>query len=358
VTVLEGRGALVDAHTVRFTDAAGLQTDYTTDKILLAVGGWPFKPPEVKGAEHAITSNEAFYLPERPERVLVVGGGYIAVEFASIFHGLGSAVTQMYRGPLFLRGFDDDVRKFLLHEMQKKHIDVRLEENPAKIEKLPTGALRVTTEKGAVSEFDCVMFATGRRPFLEGLGLERVGVQTGKRNEIIVNEWNETTCKGVFAVGDCTDHVNLTPVALREGHLLADALFGPRKRTVDYRLVPSAVFSQPEIATVGLTEQQAVEELRNVSVYTSTYKPMKHTISGLDEKAFLKLIVDDASDKVVGLHIVGDNAGEICQGFAVAMRAGAKKADFDDTIGIHPTAAEELCTMRTPSYKFVNGTKL
>ena len=308
---------------MRYVDNDGKTTDMTTDKILLAVGGWPFKPKEVQGIEHAITSNEVFYLPERPNRVLVVGGGYIAVEFASIFHGLGSKVTQMYRGSLFLRGFDDDVRKFLLAEMQKKHIDVKMEEDPSKIEKLASGALRVTTSKGTVAEYDCVMYATGRRPLLDGLGLDKLSVTIGKKGEIKVNEWSETSCPGVYAVGDCTDRLNLTPVALREGHLLADALFGPRKRTVDYDLVPSAVFSQPEIATVGLTEAAAASKYKNVTVYTSTYKAMKHTVSGSDEKAYLKLIVDDASDKVVGLHIVGDSAGEICQGFAVAMRCVA-----------------------------------
>jgi len=264
----------------------------------------------------------------------------------------------MYRGPLFLRGFDDGVREFLFNEMKNKNIDVRMNSNPKAVERLPSGALKVTTETGDVIEVDCVMYATGRSPKLEGLGLEKLGVTIGEKGQILVNDWNETNVPGIYAVGDCTDKVCLTPVALREGHLLADTLFGGKKRKVDYEYIPSAVFSQPEIGTVGLTEAQAVEKYKNVTVYTSTFKAMKYTMDPeAKDRAFFKLIVDDASQRVVGLHAVIDGAGEIVQGFAVAIRAGATKADFDDTIGIHPTSAEELVTMRTPSYRYVNGVK-
>jgi glutathione reductase (NADPH) len=297
-------------------------------------------------------------LPERPKRILIVGGGYIAVEFAGIFHGFGSHVIQMYRGPLFLRGFDEDVRKHLLKEMEKKKIDIRFNANPAKIEKLPSGSLKVTTETGEVVEVDCVMYATGRSPKLEGLGVDKIGLAIGDKGQIVVNELNQTNVPGIFAVGDCIDRIQLTPVALREGHLLADRLFAKGTRVVDYENVASAVFSQPEIGTCGLTEAAAVEKYKNITVYTAEFKPMKYTmLPDAKERYYFKLIVDDASKRVVGLHCVCDNAGEMVQGFAVAMKAGATKEHFDDTIGIHPTSAEEFVTMRTPSYRYVAGVK-
>ena len=356
--VVEGFGSLVDANTVTVTMPDKTTQTLTGANILIAVGGWPRIPEELVGKEHVITSNEAFYLPERPKRVLVVGGGYIAVEFACIFNGFGSQVIQMYRGPLFLRGFDDNVREHLLGEMRKKNIDIRLNSNPAKVEKLPSGALKVTTQTGETVEVDCVMYATGRSPKLENLGLEKLGLKIGSMGQIVVDEWSRTNVPNVYAVGDCTERVNLTPVALREGHLLADALFGGKKRTVDYDLIPSAVFSQPEIGTVGLTEAQAAEKYKDITVYTATFKPMKYTMSSdAKERSYFKLIVDDATDKVVGIHAVTEGAGEIVQGFAVALKAGATKQVFDDTIGIHPTSAEEFVTMRTPSYRYKNGVK-
>jgi len=356
--VLEGMGALVDANTVKVTASDKTTQTLTAANILIAVGGWPRIPQSLIGKEHVITSNEVFYLPERPHRVLIVGGGYIAVEFACILNGFGSHVIQMYRGPLFLRGFDDSIREHLLGEMKKKSIDVRMNANPKKIEKLPSGAFLVTTETGDTVEVDIVMYATGRSPKLEGMGLEKLGVKIGDKDQIIVDEWNRTNVPSIYAVGDCTERLCLTPVALREGHLLADSLFGKRKRTVDYDLIASAVFSQPEIGTVGLTEQQAVDKYKNVSIYLSTFKPMKYTMNpDAKERSMLKLIVDDTSDKVVGIHACTDAAGEIIQGFAVALKAGATKQVFDDTIGIHPTSAEEFVTMRTPSYRYRNGTK-
>jgi len=357
--VIEGYGSLVDANTVKVTLPDKSTQTLTTNNVIISVGGWPRIPDSLVGKEHVITSNEAFYLPERPNRVLIVGGGYIAVEFAGIFNGFGSHVIQMYRGPLFLRGFDDSVREFLLEEMRKRpNMDIRMNANPKKIEKLPSGALKVTTETGDVVEVDCVMYATGRSPKLEGLGVEKLGLKVGEKGQIVVDEWNRTNVPNVYAVGDCTERVCLTPVALREGHLLADALFGDRKRTVDYDLIPSAVFSQPEIGTVGLTEAQAVAKYQNVTIFTAKFKAMKYTMDpDAKERALFKLIVDDATDKVVGMHAVSDGAGEMIQGFAVALKAGATKQVFDDTIGIHPTSAEEFVTMRTPSYRYVNGVK-
>ena len=363
VHVFEGHGSLVDAHTVKFkATATGEEKTITGEYIVVSVGGWPSFPDEIPGArEFGISSNEVFYLPERPQRVLVVGGGYIAVEFAGIFRGLGSAVTQMYRGPLFLRGFDDDVRRFLLEEMKKKGIDVQLEATPTKLERPnPNGPILVHTNRSSTPlEFDAVLFATGRKPKLEGLGLDKVGVKVGERGQIVVDEWSRTNVPNIYAVGDCTDRVQLTPVALKEGHYLADALFTERKRHLDYDLIPSAVFSQPEIGTVGLTEAQAVQKYQNVSVFTTSYKAMKLTmVPEAKERAYMKLIVDDNTDRVVGIHVVGEHAGEIIQGFAVAMTAGATKKHFDDTIAIHPIAAEELVTMRTPSYRFKDGARL
>lgn len=360
--VIEGHASLVDANTVKVSSPDGktVLEQLSTKRVLICVGGWPVVPKDLKqGRELVVTSNELFYLKSLPKRAVVVGGGYIAVEFAGILRGLGVDVTQLYRGEMFLRGFDNSCREHLLDEMKKKGVDVRLKTNPAKVEKNASGKLTVTNEDGSVLDnVDLVMYATGRQPKLDGLGLEALGVKIGSKGEIVVNERNETNVPGVYAVGDCTDRLNLTPVALREGHLLADSLFGNRHRTVDYDLVPCAVFSNPEFSMVGLSEESAVEKFRNVSVFVSTFKPMKYTLAaGATERSLFKLVVDDNTNRVVGLHAITDNAAEIVQGFAVALRCGATKQQFDDTIGIHPTSAEEFVTMRTPSYKFVNGVK-
>lgn len=358
--VIEGHGSLVDKNTVRVTSPDGSQVEtLSTERILLCVGGWPSVPEDLKeGREHVVTSNEMFYLKTLPKKAVVVGGGYIAVEFAGILNGLGVEVIQAYRGDLFLRGFDQSCREHLLKEMEKKGVTLKMKTNPVKVEKL-SGKLKVTNNDGTVfDDVDLVMYATGRKPKLDGLGLKELGVNIGEKGEIKVNERNETSVKGVYAVGDCTDRLNLTPVALREGHLLADSLFGNKHRTVDYDLVPCAVFSNPEMGVVGLTEEEAVKKYGSVSVYQSTFKAMKYTLSAkADERSLFKLIVDDSTDKVVGLHAITDNAGEIVQGFAVALRCGATKQQFDDTIGIHPTSAEEFVTMRTPSYKYIDGVK-
>ena len=341
VEVFDGHAHLVDAHTV----AIGEQT-YSAEYILVAVGGWPVKP-DVPGAEHAITSNEAFFLESLPERVVVVGGGYIAVEFAGIFYGLGARVTQLYRGPLFLRGFDDDVRAALAEEMAKKGIDLRFNANIAGIARAD-GALRATLEDGATIDADCVMYATGRAPLTANIGLEDAGVALNAKGAVVVDDYSKTSVDNIYAVGDVTDRVNLTPVAIKEGHAVADTLFGGRPTRADHADVPSAVFSQPSIGMVGLTEAEARATYGAVDVYRSHFRPMKHTLSGRDEKTLMKLIVERATDRVVGVHMVGPDAGEIIQGIGIAVKCGARKADFDATVGIHPTSAEEFVTMREP----------
>lgn len=337
-----GRGTLVDAHTVEIDGKS-----YTSERILIATGGWP-SVPDFPGREHVVTSNEAFYLEDTPERVVVVGGGYIAVEFAGIFHGLGVDVTQLYRGPLFLRGFDDDVRQHVADEYRHKGIDLRFNADVAAVAK-NSGAganFTVTLKDGATLDADVVMYATGRRPLTVGLGLENGGVELDDKGAIKVDDNWQTSTSNIYAIGDVIDRIQLTPVALNEGHILADRLFGEPNRDLSYENVPSAVFSQPPIGSVGLTEAQAREKYGDVHLYKSSFKALKNTLSGREEKTFMKLIVDPASDRVVGIHMVGPEAGEIIQGFAVAVRAGATKAHFDTTIGIHPTSAEEFVTMR------------
>lgn len=339
--IYNGRATLVDPHTVSVNNE-----QITAERILVAVGGWPFVP-EIPGSEHAITSNEAFFLPELPNRVVVVGGGYIAVEFAGIFHGLGSDVTQLYRGPLFLRGFDDDARNFLADEMLKKDIDLRFNTDVTAIEK-NDAHLTITLNDGSQIDCDCVMYATGRKPLTDNLGLEACGVETRDNGAIVVNDKFQTNVPSIYAIGDVIDRVALTPVALAEGMSLAWDLYGSEQKTVDYEFIPSAVFSQPNIGTVGYTETEAREKFGQVTIYRSSFTPLKHTISGNTEKTLMKLIVDNASDRVVGVHMVGPEAGETIQGIAIALKAGATKAIFDSTIGIHPTAAEEFVTMREP----------
>ena len=349
--IINGRARLVDAHTVAVEDR-----QYTAEKILIATGGWPHVP-EFPGSEHAITSNEIFDLEAFPQRLVIVGGGYIAVEFAGIFNGLGAEVTQLYRGPLFLRGFDPDIRAHAAQEIAKTGVDLRFEANVESIEPGPNG-LQVQLTGGDVAgtdvgdpevvEADAVLYATGRKPHLEGLGLENVNVQLDEFGCIDVDEHYRTTEENIYALGDVIGGQELTPVALAEGMAFARQQFGGIDNQVDYDFIPTAVFCQPNIGTVGLTEEQARDRFGHIRLFKSTFKPMKHTISGRDEKTFMKLIVDKASDRVVGVHMMGPDAGEIMQGIAIALRAGATKALFDSTIGIHPTAAEEFVTMREP----------
>lgn len=344
VTLVRGRATIVDPHTV---EVEGHR--YTTEHILIATGGWP-TVPEIPGAEYAVTSNELFFLETLPKKAIIVGGGYIAVEFACIFDGLGVDVTQLYRGPLFLRGFDEDVREHLAEQLRGRGIDLRFELNVASIERPggDTGPLRATFTDGSTMDADLVLFATGRHPNVAGLGLEAVGVELDADGSIAVDEYSRTSVPSIWAVGDVTNRINLTPVAIHEGVCLADTLFADTPRSPDHEDVPAAVFSQPPIGTVGLTEAEARERFGEIDVYRSTFRALKHTLTGSDQKTMMKLIVDRESDRVVGLHMVGPDAGEITQGFAVAIKSGATKADFDATIGIHPTSAEEFVTMRTP----------
>ncbi len=336
----DGRARLVDAHTV---EVAGQQI--TAGTILIATGGTPVKP-EIPGAELMITSNEAFHLPEQPKRVVVLGGGYIAVEFAGIFNGLGSQVSLVYRGEQILRGFDDDVRNHLAAEIAKSGIDLRVKTDIVKLEQAADGSLLLHLGDGSSIACDAVMAATGRKPNTQGLGLEAVGVALDADGAVQVDAWSQSSVKHIYAVGDVTNRINLTPVAIREGHAFADTVFGNRPRQADHADVPSAVFSQPPVGSVGLTEAQARQRYSAVDIYRTSFKPMRHTLSGRDERILMKLVVDAASDRVLGAHMVGPEAGEIIQGIAIAIKAKATKADFDATVGIHPTAAEEFVTLR------------
>ena len=340
----EGHAELIDAHTVSVNDKR-----YTAKYILIATGGWP-QVPEFPGNEHVITSNEAFSLEEFPQRVAVVGGGYIAVEFAGIFAGLGADTTLFYRGPLFLRGFDESIRTFVAQELPKKNVNLRFTTSVERIE-LVDGGKRLHLSDGSTHEVDVVMYATGRKPNVENLGLQEAGVRLGAGGEIVVDDYYRTSIDNIFAIGDVTDRVQLTPVAIEEGMCIAQNLFTDLPdRHLNYANIATAVFCQPNIGTVGLTEDQAVvSHAGDLDIYESTYKPMKHTLSGRDERSCMKMIVQRSTDAVLGIHMVGPDAGEIIQGMAVAMVAGATKAQFDATVGIHPTAAEELVTLREKS---------
>jgi len=346
VTVLRGRAHVVAPGQVEVAGVEG-SARYTTRHLAIATGGWPVVPP-VPGWDLAITSNEIFDLAEFPKHLVVVGGGYIACEFASIFRGLGAQVTQLYRGEQVLRGFDDEVRHFLAAEVRKKGVDLRLGANVVGIARLPGGRLQVTLRDASVLEADSVLYATGRAPNTVGLGLAEVGVALAPNGAVIVDERFRTNVPGIHALGDVIDRVHLTPVALAEAMALVDHLFGDGRRAVDYELIPTAVFTHPSVGTIGLAEHEARARFGKVRLYRSEFKALRHTLSGNTERTLMKLVVDDASDRVVGLHMVGADAGETIQGFAVAMKAGATKAHFDATIGIHPTAAEEFVTMREP----------
>jgi glutathione reductase (NADPH) len=343
VTLHEAHAKIVGPHEVEVNGER-----FTAKNILIATGGWP-QIPEIPGREHAIGSNEAFFLKELPKRVLVVGGGYIAVEFAGIFHGLGANTTLLYRGDLFLRGFDGSVRKHLHEELTKRGLDLQFNADIARIDKQADGSLKATLKDGRVLEADCIFYATGRRPMLDNLGLENTDVQLTDKGFIKVDEQYQTSEPSILALGDVIGRVQLTPVALAEGMAVARRLFKPEQyRPVDYKMIPTAVFSLPNIGTVGLTEEEAREAGHDVVIFESRFRPMKLTLTECQEKTLMKLVVDGKTDKVLGCHMVGPDAGEIVQGLAIALKAGATKRDFDDTIGVHPTAAEEFVTMRTP----------
>lgn len=343
VTLIEGHARITGPNEIEVNGQR-----HSAKHILIATGGWP-QIPEIAGREHAISSNEAFFLKELPKRVLVVGGGYIAVEFAGIFHGLGAQTSLLYRGDMFLRGFDGAVRKHLHEELTKRGMDIQFNADIARIDKQADGSLKATLKDGRELEADCIFYATGRRPMLDNLGLESTGVKLDKRGFVEVDDLYQTAEPSILAIGDVIGRVQLTPVALAEGMAVARRLFKPEQyRAVDYAMIPTAVFSLPNIGTVGLSEEQAIEEGHAVQVFESSFRPMKLTLTDCQERTFMKLVVDANTDKVLGCHMVGPEAGEIVQGLAIALKAGATKQHFDETIGVHPTAAEEFVTMRTP----------
>ena len=338
VTEIDGTGRLADAHTV---EVGG--KNYTAETILVATGGWP-SLPDVPGIEHAVTSNEALDLAKLPKHIVIVGGGYIAVEFAGIFNGLGAEVHEVIRADNVLRGFDEDVRQTLRREMEKKGIRIHDGTQVKGIDPRD-GGYTIHFDNGESMDTDLVMYATGRAPNSQGIGLEHVGIETNKKGAIAVDKYSRTSVDNIYAIGDVTDRMNLTPVAIEEAMAFVKTVYGGEPTAMDYANVPSAVFSQPPIGTVGLTEEQAREQ-GQVDVYESSFRPMKYTLSGRDESSMMKLIVDRKTDRVLGCHMVGVDAAEIIQGIGIALKCGATKAQFDATVGIHPTAAEEFVTLR------------
>ena len=341
VEILQGRAIVKDANTVTLDGR-----DITAKYILVAVGGRPFMP-QIEGVEHAISSNEAFQIEALPKDIIVVGGGYIAVEFAGIFNGLSVETTLVYRGAQILRGFDNEVRDHFAAEMAAKGVSLKTESDIAAIAKTENG-YTVTYQDGSTQDTGLVMYATGRVPMTDGLGLENAGIELGAKGEIKVDAYSKTNIDSIFAVGDVTARAELTPVAIREGAAFAETVFNDNPIAVDHSIIPTAVFSQPPIGTVGLGEEAAREAGHEIDVYGASFRPMKNTLSGNPEKTLMKLIVDKADDKVLGLHIVGPDSGEMIQAFGVAIKMGATKAQFDATIAVHPTAAEELVTFKQP----------
>jgi glutathione reductase (NADPH) len=341
VVIVKARAVLEDAHTVRLSTGEKIRASH----ILVATGGRPWNGPEIPGIEHVIGSNEAFHLKELPKRVVIQGGGYIAVEFAGIFHGLGSEVTLVYRGEDILRGFDDDVRAHLHAEMEKRGIKIICGKVVKSVQ--PTaGAFTARLSDDTAIETDKAMFAVGRHSNVEGLGLESAGVQFAKNGGVAVDSLSRTSVPHIYAIGDVTNRINLTPVAVRDGHAFADTVFGNKPTPADHVDVPTAVFSEPEVGVVGLTEAQACERLAKVDIYKTSFRPMKMSLAGRDTRAFFKLVVDGITDRVVGCHIVGPDAGELIQLAGIAVKMKATKAQFDSVMAVHPTAAEELVTMR------------
>jgi len=348
VTIEKSRAVIEDTHTIRLANSG---KKIRAGHILIATGARPYLGPEIPGIEHVISSNEAFYLPELPRRVLVQGGSYIAVEFAGIFAGLGAKVTLVYRGDNILRGFDDDVRAHLRHEMERRGIHILTGCTVDAVEKLPH-YLCAHLSNGMQVSADQAMFCLGRPPNVEGLGLEAAGVTLAKNGGIAVDDYSRTSTPNIYAVGDVTNRINLTPVAIREGHAFADTVFGKKPAKADHTNVPTAVFSEPEVGVVGLTEAQARHRLAKVDIYQARFRPMKATLSGRDTTVLIKIVVDGTTDRVVGCHIVGEGAGEMIQVLGIAVKLGATKADFDATMAVHPTTAEELVTMRTVSKRY------
>ena len=347
VELYEGRARLLDPHTVEIDGGRAGRRQVTANQVLVAVGSWPDMPP-IPGIEHAISSNEAFYMERLPERFAVVGGGYIGVEFAGIFAGLGCDVTLIYRGPLFLRGFDEEIRTHLAEEMRSRGIELRFDSRVESIEETaPDGdRLRLHLDNGDAVQCGQVLYATGRLPLVADLGLEDCGVALGGNGEILVDEYSRSSVPHIWAIGDVTDRLNLTPVAIHEAMCLSRTLYGGEPTPVDHETVATAVFSQPPLAAVGLTEEEARARYGEVDVYRSRFRPLKLTLTDNQERTLIKLIVERATDRVLGAHMLGADAPEIIQGLAVAVKMGATKDDFDAAMAIHPTSAEEFVTLR------------
>jgi len=350
VEIVKSRAVIEDETTVRLL-ASGARV--RCGHILIATGAAPFAGHPIPGFEHAISSNDAFHLPALPAEIVIQGGGYIAVEFACIFAGLGSRVKLVYRGENILRGFDDDVRSHVRTEMEMRGIEVIVGELVTAIHERDA-RYTVTLTGGRTINADRVMFAVGRKPNIANLGIEQAGIKTAPLGGIAVDAYSRTSAPNIYAIGDVTNRINLTPVAIREGHAFADTVFGGRPTIVDHTNVPTAVFSDPEVGAVGLNETQARERLARVDVYRSTFRPLKATLSGRHSRMLMKLVVDAATDRVVGVHIVGEGAGEMIQLISIAVKMGASKADLDATMAVHPTAAEELVTMREPAVRYGN----
>jgi glutathione reductase (NADPH) len=344
VTLIRQKGVVAGPNAVAFADGTRVSTGY----ILVATGGAPAMRPRIPGIEHAISSNEIFDLPEFPRRLLAIGGGFIALEFASVFVRLGARTHLSLRADLPLRGFDEDLRRLVRDGLVAAGVEIHAGALPTRIEKAP-GGLVVTLEDGSRLEVDAVLAATGRIPQTQGLGLEAAGVALKENGAVVVDAYSQSSVPSIYAVGDVTDRVNLTPVAIREGHAFADTVFGGKDIAVDHALVPTAVFTTPEIGTVGLTEAEASAKTKRLLVFETSFRPMRATLSGRAEKVFMKILVDGESDRVLGVHILGPEAGEMAQLVAISLRLGARKSDFDATMALHPTLAEELVTMRTPS---------
>ncbi|APL94058.1 glutathione-disulfide reductase [Sphingobium indicum] len=341
VELIQERATITGPHGVRLASGREVSAKY----ILVSTGAWPIVP-DIEGAEHGVTSNELFHLEECPKRIVIVGGGYIANEFAGIFHQFGSHVTIVNRSGTLLRGYDEQIRDRLLQISTMKGINFRFNAEMEKIEKKEDGTLTVRFKSGDPIACDLLLFATGRRPHVEGLGLENAGVELSDKGAIKVDDYSRTSCESIYAVGDVTDRMQLTPMAIREGHAFADTLFGDNPRTVDYACVPSAVFSHPPLAGVGMTEAEARNKLGTVKIYTSDFRPMKNVLAGRDERALYKMVVDATTDRVVGLHMIGPDAPEILQAAAIAVKAGLTKQAFDDTVALHPSMAEELVLLK------------
>ena len=339
VEIYDGRAVVTGPNSVLINNKT-----ITAKYILIATGGWP-SLPAIEGIDHAITSNEALHLPTLPKHCVIVGGGYIAVEFAGIFNGLGTKVTQLYRGSTILRGFDQELALKLTAEMQQKGIDLRTESNVTKIKKTKDG-ITLTLTDGSLLNTDMVMYATGRNPNTKGLGLENAGVAITANGAVKVDAYGKTNVGSIYAAGDVTDRIQLTPVAIKEGHAIALTLFGNTPTAPELDPVPSAIFSQPPIGTVGMSEEDALKAGYTIGVYSSDFRPMKHTLGGSKERAFTKLIVDEKTDVVLGAHMIGLDAPEIIQGLGIAVKAKLTKSQFDATVAIHPSSAEEFVLMR------------